>query len=172
MPKSRSNIFFVKKQTKLTFLLTALLGANSFTIKKPCKYIFYFLALNNNKKKQVMAIFEVDFIFCCPCFIDDIFETRYFSYIKKYEFEHFVRRRHPKELFDVDDFQDEKTILISYFIHFGDSMYLDLLECLQYNKKVYYRINLGNISPHHKKYCLCYRRSVRKLLKFFPRFIA
>ena len=36
-------IFFIeKKQTKLTFLLTALIRTNFFTIKKPCKYIFIF----------------------------------------------------------------------------------------------------------------------------------
>ena len=36
--ESRSTVFFiVKKQIKLKFLLTALIGVSSFTIKKPCK---------------------------------------------------------------------------------------------------------------------------------------
>lgn len=40
---SANPIFFIeKKQTKLTFLLTALIRTNFFTIKKPCKYIFIF----------------------------------------------------------------------------------------------------------------------------------
>ena len=87
-----------------------------------------------------MAIFELDFIFSCPCFVNDIFETRYFSYTKNDEFEHFIRRRHPKDLFDADDFQDEKTILISCFICFADSVYPETPEGLRCNKKFYYRI--------------------------------
>ena len=75
-------------------------------------------------------------------------------------------------LFDFDEFQDEKTMLISCFIHFADSMYLHPLECLHYNKKVYYRVKLDENPPCHKRKCpLCYRRSVKKILKAFPRFI-
>ena len=94
-----------------------------------------------------MAIFEVDFIFCCPCFFDDISETEYFPYTKNYEFVHFIRKRHSKMLFDADEFQDEKTMLISCFIHFADSVYLDSLESLHYNKKVYYCVKLDDNLP-------------------------
>ena len=63
-----------------------------------------------------MAIYKVDFIFCCPCFVDDVSETGYFLYTKNYEFVHFIRKRHPKMFFDVDEFQDEKNML-PYDIH-------------------------------------------------------
>lgn len=66
-----------------------------------------------------MAIYDVDFIFYCPCFFSDIFETRYLSYNKNYEFEHFICRRYPNEDLDVDDFRNDKTIFVCCFFHLG-----------------------------------------------------
>ena len=98
-----------------------------------------------------MAIYGVDFIFCCPCYVDNIFDIRYLPYKQRYEFVHFIRRRHLRHLFDVDDFKEKKTMLISCFLHFADSMYLDSLECLHYNRGVYYQIRLDNNSLFDKK---------------------
>ena len=39
-----------------------------------------------------MVIFQVDFIFCCPSFVDDISEIGYFPYTKKYELVHFIHK--------------------------------------------------------------------------------
>ena len=49
-----------------------------------------------------MVIYEVDIIFCCPCFVVDMFDARYLSHKQSYEFVDFIRRRHPKLLFDID----------------------------------------------------------------------
>ena len=58
-----------------------------------------------------MATLQVNFIFCCPCFAPDIFETRFHSIKKNFEFAHFVHRRHPKKPFDIKNFQRENPCL-------------------------------------------------------------
>ena len=98
-----------------------------------------------------MTIYGVNFIFCCPCYVDDIFDISCLSYKQNYEFVHFIRRRDPRPLFDVDDFKEKKTMLVSCFLHSTDSMYLDSLECLHYNRRVYYQIRLDNNSLFDKK---------------------
>ena len=53
-----------------------------------------------------MVIYEVDIIFRCPCFVVDMFDARYPSHKQSYEFVDFIRRRHSKLLFDIDEFKD------------------------------------------------------------------
>ena len=62
-----------------------------------------------------MAIFEPDFIFCCACFVSDIFNLRFLGYKKCYEIACFAYRRNPKMVFDIDSFKKESLILITCF---------------------------------------------------------
>ena len=94
-----------------------------------------------------MARFEVDFIFCCPCFFPNIFESRFHaikSIKKKFEFAYFVHRRHPKKPFNIDSFKSEKSKFVCCFDHLAEAMYLDTVDCLQYYKSVFYRVVLDN----------------------------
>ena len=80
-----------------------------------------------------MATFEVDFIFCCPCFVTSVFDLRFYNLRKNFEFSHFIHRRNRREAFDIDNFPGERTMFVSCFMHLSDEMVLDSLECLHYN---------------------------------------
>ena len=62
----------------------------------------------------------------------------------------YLQKRHPRALLNVDDFKEEKLLLISSFLHFTDSIYLDSLECLHYIRPAYYQKRLDNSSPYDK----------------------
>ena len=91
-----------------------------------------------------MAIFEVDFIFCCPCFVSEIFESRFFTYKKSLEFAFFVHRRNPKKVFDIENFEKDGPMLITCFEHLCDTMYFDTVNCLYYYKATFYQIVVDN----------------------------
>ena len=69
-----------------------------------------------------MVTFEVNFIFCCPCFIPDIFETRFHSIKKNFEFGHSVHRRHPKKPFDIKNFAKGKSMFVCCFDHLTEAV--------------------------------------------------
>ena len=79
-----------------------------------------------------MAIYEFDFIFCCPSSVSDIFESRFFAFKKKFEFACFVHRRHPKKTFDVYNFRIDKSMFICCFDHLTNALYFDFVDCLHY----------------------------------------
>ena len=118
-----------------------------------------------------MAIFEVGLIFCCPCFIPNIFETRFQSTKNNFEFPHFMHWRHPKKPFDINNFAKGKSMCVCYFDHLTEAMYLHTVNCLHYRKSVFYRVVLDNCQYPRRKCYTCYRRSIRKLLKYNPQFI-
>ena len=119
-----------------------------------------------------MATFEVDFIFYCPCFVSDIFESRFFTYKKKFEFVFFVHKRHPKQVFDTDNFKKDRYMLFTCLEHQCEIIYFDTVGCLYYYRVTFYQVIVDN-SPYPKKTCyLCYRRSIKKLLKYFVRFVS
>ena len=160
------NFFIRKKIIILWYLLTRLIGEIFLKIRKRCNNFLIF-----SSKKKVMVIFEVDFIFCCPCFVPDIFYWRFIAYKKNFEFACFVHRRNPRKVFDIDDSKKEGSMLITCFEHFFEAMYFDTFDCLHYYRATFYQVVVGN-SPYPKKKCYsCYRRSFNKLLKHSPRFV-
>ena len=64
-----------------------------------------------------MVIFDVEIIFCCPCFESDIIHAMFLDYKKNYEFACFVNRRNPRKTLDVDNFEKENSMLITCFEH-------------------------------------------------------
>ena len=118
-----------------------------------------------------MAIFEVDFIFCCPCFVPDIFKSRFHEIRRNFEFSSFVHRRHLKKPFDIDNFREQKSMFVCCFDHLAEAIYLDFVDCLHYYKSIFYRVLLDNYHYPKRKSYICYRRRIRKLLKYFPRFV-
>lgn len=91
--------------------------------------------------KKVMAMFEVDFIFCCPCFVlaFPIWDFKNFV-----EFFHFIYRRNRREACDIVNFPSKKNMLVSCFLHLSAAMDLDSLECLHCNTCVFYRVVLDD----------------------------
>ena len=114
------------------------------------------------------AIFEVDFIFCCPCFFSGIFHARFMVYKTFFEYTCLVHRRNSNKTFDVDNFRKDASMLITCFEHLYVAMHFDTVEWLHYNRSTFYRVVVDNsIYPKRKCYH-CYRKSVKKLLKHFP----
>ena len=118
-----------------------------------------------------MAIFDVEIIFCCPCFVSNIIPAMFLDYKVNYEFASFVNRRNPKKTFDIDNFEKKNSMLITCFEHLSQPIYLDNCVCLHYYKSTFYRTIIKNEPYPMRKCYLCSRQSVKKFLKYFPRFI-
>ena len=116
--------------------------------------------------KKVMAMFEVDFIFCCPCLVSNIFDSRFMGYKKFFEFTCFVHRRNPKKVFDIDSFKKDSSLLITCFEHLCSSMYFGKCVCLHYNRATFYHMIVENMSYPIRKCYSCYRRSTFQGLLF------
>ena len=97
-----------------------------------------------------MAIFEVDFIFKCPCFVSNIFDSRFMGYKKIFEFTCFVHRRNPKKVFDIDNFKKDNSMLITCFEHLCSLMFFNKCVCLLYNRETFCRMTVDNM-PYPKK---------------------
>lgn len=65
-------------------------------------------------------------------------------------------------MFGTDEFKEEKTMLISCFLHFADSAYLDPLHCLHYNGPVYYQMCPDDNTPYANKNVACGIEKVRE----------
>ena len=113
-----------------------------------------------------MAMFEVDFIFCCPCLVSNIFDSRFMGYKKFFEFTCFVHRRNPKKVFDIDSFKKDSSLLITCFEHLCSSMYFGKCVCLHYNRATFYHMIVENMSYPIRKCYSCYRRSTFQGLFF------
>ena len=79
-----------------------------------------------------MAIFEVDFIFCCSCLcpiflIQDLWGT------KNFELTCFAHRRNTKKVFGIDNFKKDSSMPIACIEHLCESMYFGTCVCLYYN---------------------------------------
>ena len=85
-----------------------------------------------------MTIFEVDFIFCCSCFVPGIFKLSFHAIKKNFEFAYFMHRKHPKKPSDINNFKEKKSMFVCCFDHLAEVMYLDTLNYLYYYKSVFY----------------------------------
>lgn len=84
-------------------------------------------------------IAEVDFVFCCSCFVSDIFYLRFMRYENFFEITHFIHRRHSRLEFDFDNFEMDGSMLITCFDHLKEAMYSDAKNCLHYYKRTFYQ---------------------------------
>ena len=64
-----------------------------------------------------------------------------------------------------------KSTLVVCFAHLSEFIFHDCHACAHYKKKTFYRVLIENEGfPRHKCYSY-YRRSVKKLLKYFVHFL-
>ena len=119
-----------------------------------------------------MAIFDVNFIFSCPCFVADWFEALSMNFKFNFQYISFVQRRSKKMDHIVENFFDSSSILITCFEHLYELMVFDTYHnCLHYNSRTYFQMVVDSIQVPKRKCYRCYRESIKKLLKYFLRFI-
>ena len=132
---------------------------------KETMWNFFF---NFRTKKQVMAIFDIDFVFSYPYFVPDVLNAIERS-TKNFEIGAFGNRNHVLTSLEIHKFKNEKSMFICCFDHLLDSMHFGTKSCLHYYRRVFFRM-LHDNSPYKIKKCYrCYRRSIRSILKYYPR---
>ena len=84
-------------------------------------------------------MFEVDFVFSCPCFVSDVLSAIESSTMN-YEIGGYISGNHAVQDFDVVYFKNESSIFICYHDHLLESMRFDIKNCLHYNRRVHFRM--------------------------------
>ena len=73
--------------------------------------------------KKMMTIFDANFIFSCPCFAVDMFDSVSMDFEFNYQYMSFIERtRIKKAEYTVDNFPDISSILITCFSHLCELM--------------------------------------------------
>ena len=90
-----------------------------------------------------MAVFDFDFVFCCPCFVPDIHQAIERS-TKNYEIAAHVSGNHVVKNFEVDYFKMKSLFFVCCFDYHWDSMYYDIKNCSHYHRRVYFRMRHEN----------------------------
>ena len=116
-----------------------------------------------------MAIFDVDFVFSCPCFVSDVQHAIARS-TKNYEISAYINGKHVVKNFETDYFKNEKFVFVCCFEYLVDGMLFDTKNCLHYTRRVFFRMQLDNTCYKTKKCYQCYRISIKRLLKHYLRF--
>ena len=116
-----------------------------------------------------MALFAIDFVFSCPCFVSDVLNAIKIS-AKNNDVGVFGNRNHVVKNFEVDNFEKDKFMFICCFDHLLDGMYFDTKNCLHYYRQVFFQMQIENYFYKTKKCYSCHRRSIRSILKYYPRF--
>ena len=117
-----------------------------------------------------MPIFDVEFIFCCLCFAEDIEVAINTKYVKNYHFGCFCHRTAANS-FRLENFHltDEQMFTCYYYLCLG--IYFDSINWLHYYKKVFFFSGCWH-HPFPKRKCYSYyRKAIKRILKYFPRFI-
>lgn len=117
-----------------------------------------------------MALFNVDFVFSCPCFVSNIQQALLKS-TKNFEIVTCVSGTHIVKNFGIDYFKKDRTIFICCYDHLLDGMQYDTQSCLHYNRRDFFRMCQDGSLYKIKKSFRFYRRSIRRLLKYYLRFI-
>ena len=120
-----------------------------------------------------MEIFDVNFIFSCLCFVADFSDATSMNFEFNYQCISFVqRKRSMKVEYIVENFFDSSRILITCFEHFCELMVFDTYHnCLHCNERTFFQMVVDSIRVPKRKFYCCYRKSVKKRLKYFLRFI-
>ena len=113
-----------------------------------------------------MPIFDVDFVFSCPCFVPDVLNAIERS-TKNFEIAAFVNKNHVTKNFEVNNFKNKKSMIICSFDHLLDGMHFHTKNCLHYYRRVFFRMDHDN-SPYKITKCYrFYRKSIKNLLKYY-----
>ena len=83
-----------------------------------------------------MALFDVDFVFSCPCFVSDI-QQALFKSTKNYEIAGIVSGKHVVKNLGIDYFKEDISIFICYYGHLLGGMLFDTQSYLHYNTRVF-----------------------------------
>ena len=117
-----------------------------------------------------MARFDVDFIFCCPCFVSEVHDSIFLNFNFNYECIAFCKRKNSRKRFEHEMFVGCKCFIV-ILARLSEEMYDDNLTCLYYNRGDFYQFIIENERFPRKKCYSCHRCSVRKLLKYYMRFV-
>lgn len=90
--------------------------------------------------------------------------------IKNYHFGCFLHRV-TKKSFRLENFHSTNERLFTCYDHLFEVMYYYLISCLHYNRKTFFRLVVDTDPIPRIKCYLCYRKTIRKLLKYFSLFI-
>ena len=118
-----------------------------------------------------MATSDVEFLFCCPCFVSVVHDSMFQRHRFNYQYINFYNQAITVKNLVIETFAVCKSTLVVYFAHLSEVMFHDCLVCVRYNRKTFYRLLIESERfPRYKCYS-CYRRSVKKLLKYFVLFL-
>ena len=84
-------------------------------------------------------IFDVDFVFSCPCFASDV-QHAIATSTKNYEISACVNGKHVKN-FEIDYYKNEKSVFVCCFDYLVDGMRFDTKSCFHYTKRVFFECN-------------------------------
>ena len=169
-------IFFYSKENNRIQMSIDAPSWEFFFVNKETMQIIFFIIFSILKKRWLqylkLILFSAAPVFF-PIFLIQGF--RYFrtmGYKRNFEFTSFVHRRNPKKVLDIENFKKDSSMPITCFEYFCSSMYFDKCVCLHYNRVTFYWMTVNNMPHPKKKKCYsCYRRSDKKVLKYFPRII-
>ena len=100
-----------------------------------------------------MAIFDVDFVISCRCFVSDV-QHAILRSTKNYETGAYVNGKHALKNFEIDYFKNEKSLFVCCFDHLVDGMRFNTKNCLLYTRRVFFRMRHNNACYKTKK---CYQ---------------
>ena len=115
-------------------------------------------------------MFEVEFVFSCPCFVSDVLPAIEKSTMN-YEIGGYVSGNHVVKNFEVAYFKNESSVFICCHDHLLESMRFDTKNCLHYNRRIHFRMYHDFNYYWTKKCYQCYRISIKRPCKYYPRFI-
>ena len=120
-----------------------------------------------------MATFCVEFIFCCPCFVSGVHDSIFLDLKFNYEYVVFYKWRNPRTKFEHEMFAGFCwwSFIVTCFAHLSEAMHHDNCTRLYHNRRIFYQLIVENEHFPRKKCYSCYKRSVKKLLKYFIRFV-
>ena len=119
-----------------------------------------------------MTVYDVEFVFSCPYFIDILSVALNSGIQKNFEVACFLyHNTHKKKNYQAENFLETKSLFVSCFDHLSDAMYFDSGVCLHYNRRTFFQLIVKNSDLPVRKCYKCYRRTVKKLLKLYPRFV-
>ena len=85
----------------------------------------------------MLAIFDVDFVFSCPCFVSDV-QHAFARSTKSHEIGVYVNGKHVVKNFEIDYFKNEKSVFFCCFDHLVDGMRFDTKNCLHYTRRCFF----------------------------------
>ena len=83
--------------------------------------------------------FDVEFIFCCPCFVSVVHDSMFQRYTFNYEYINFYKQAITGNNVVIETFAVCKSTLVC-FAYLSEVMFHDCVVCAHYNRKIFYRL--------------------------------